>query len=128
MDIRKAKLDDVERLITKFNRRTTAYRTINYLLLVINSIIPAINSVLFTGTLGENSTTAGIILSIINIVLSTIERKLKPGKREKGYRQLLMHAREMKYKLLDDDVDPTTIKVSELYTDINTNNTNDSSV
>lgn len=118
MDVRKAKLEDVERLITKFNRRTTAYRTINYTLLVINSIIPAISSVLFTGTFGENSTTAGIVISIINMVLNTLERKLKPGLREKEYRKLLMMARGLKYKLLDDDVDPSTVKVSILYTGV----------
>ena len=121
MDIRKAKLEDVERLITKFNRRTTAYRTINYTLLVINSIIPAISSVLFTGTFGENSTTAGIVISIINMVLNTLERKLKPGLREKEYRKLLMMARGLKYKLLDDDVDPSTVKVSILYTGVDKN-------
>lgn len=118
MDVRKAKLEDVERLITKFNRRTTAYRAVNYTLLVINSIIPAISSVLFTGTFGENSTTAGIVISIINMVLNTLERKLKPGLREKEYRKLLMIARGLKYKLLDDDVDPSTVKVSILYTGV----------
>lgn len=116
MDVRQAKLDDLERLITRYGRRSTAYQVVNYSLLVINSIIPAISSVLFTGALGDNSSVAGITISIINMVLATIERKLQPGKREKAYRLLLGQARALKYQLLDDSVDPNNIKLSNLYT------------
>lgn len=115
MDVREAKLGDLERLIAKYNRRAVAYRTINYTLLIVNSIIPAISSVLFTGTLGEQSSTAGIVLSIVNMVLATLERKLRPGKRERAYRALLAQARALKYQLLDDNVDPKAIKLSTLY-------------
>ena len=115
MDVRKAKLDDLERLICKFSRRSTAYRVVNYMLLIVNSIIPAISSVLFTGALGDRSTLAGIIISIINMVLNTLERKLQPNKREKLYKQLLGQARSLKYQLLDETIDPTTVKLASLY-------------
>lgn len=118
-NLREAKLQDVKAMVKSFNRRYYAYRGLKFTFYALNSILPAVNSVLFgktlDGSIQFSDSVMGIVFSIVNLALGLLERKLKPEAQEKRYEALLALAEHLKYDLISPDVAPTDVDLDPLY-------------